>query len=208
MKAAARRQEPADEPLVIADYEDEDADHRWAMRIQSFCRSASNSARGRVRAAGLAITTMSHAGKRGWASRKLARIWRLRRLRSTASAACLREIANPRRGCSRSPATTTAVSSGVVSRLPLLKTRSKSAGFSRRARRVKRKSAQPRPGAAGFRPASGGRGPWHDDGPGPCGHRRSPCGRGNRGCACGVANAAERYVSWRVIGNSKKGRGL
>ena len=113
------------------------------MRIQSFCRSASKSARGRLRAAGLAITTMSQAGNRACASRKLARICRLRRLRSTASAACLREMARPSRGWSRLPAQTTAVSSGVVSRRPLLNTRSKSAGFSRRARRVKRKGAQP-----------------------------------------------------------------
>ena len=75
--------------------DDEEADHRWAMRIQSFCRSASKSARGRLRAAGLAITTMSQAGNRACASRKLARICRLRRLRSTASAACLREMARP-----------------------------------------------------------------------------------------------------------------
>jgi len=207
MKATARWQKPADDSLVEADYEDEDTDHRWAMRIQSFCRSASNSARGRVRAADLAITTMSQAGNRGWASRKLARIWRLSRLRSTARGACLREIARPRRGCSSSPAVTTAVSSGVVSRLPLLKTLSKSAGLSRRARRVKRKGAQPAERGR-FRLASGASDPWHDDGPGPCVHRRSPCGHGNRGCAYGAANAAERYVSWRVIGNSKKGRGL
>ncbi len=172
-------------------------------RFQSLFRSATAAAESRFLAWGLAMMTRSHAGRRPCASRKLARICLLMRLRSTASAACLREIAKPSLGPSSERAAT-AMKFVTVSRLPFLKTRSNSAGLSRRARRGKRATPQQSrtmrickrsDRTKRLRPASDGRGPWRDGGPEPCDHQRSPCGRGNHACAYDAASAAGRCVS-------------
>lgn len=128
----------AENVLVCADHQDEDGTHGCRLSRFQCCSSSVRSAAAVLAAAVLrARMTISQLPRSRCWQRKLSRIIRLIRFRSTARAAALRETAKPRRGCSKPLGTTKTVKARLVLRVALANTCLYSAGRVRRSVRTK-----------------------------------------------------------------------
>jgi hypothetical protein len=131
----------AQQHAVQLDQRDEGFLHCCAIRIQCLVSTASICRLFMALTTGLHITTRSTAGSREWLRRKLSRTSRLIRLRATASAAHLREIARPSLACPRSLGHANIVKARSAERTARSNTRRNSCALLRRlARRKYRRS--------------------------------------------------------------------
>ena len=128
----------AENILVCADHQDEDGTHgRCLSRFQCCSSSVRSTAAVLVAAVLRARMTMSQLpSSRCW-QRKLSRIIRFIRFRSTARAAAFREIARPKRACSKPLGIVKTVKARLVLRVALANTCLYSAGRVRRNVRAK-----------------------------------------------------------------------
>ena len=132
------------------------------------------------RAALRAITTRSLSSSCDRWLRKLSRISRLSRFRSTARLACFLEIARPKRARPVSLLTANTVNQRSAERRGPSNTRLKSAADRRRAERGNRRSEICQALSVRIR-GQDERGLWRAGHSRLCGHFGSPCGRENRG---------------------------
>lgn len=193
IETAARPEQRADQNLVGADEEDGAADEadaeEAAMRVHSRSRLWRSCGAVCDRLPGLARMTRSTAGRLRCCRRKVSRICRLSRLRSTESGSAFFEMAKPKRAWASVLAALTAVKLRSCIRTPRVKTVLNCAGFSKRALLGKRAAVVTAYAWITGRDACG---PWRDGARSPRGHPWSPYGRGSRACEHDAASWADK----------------
>ena len=186
LKTAVTSEQRAQEIPVATDKKDQDAAHCFVNSCQCHSRLERSSRLLAPEAAALACTTMSAAGSSTHRIWKLARIWRLMRLRATAPVTAVRATLIPRRADCRLGRAYTRKQASLL-HCPCLKTRLNSAG-------VRRRTLGGKPAFAGAT-GRGLPGPLHGGHSTLGGRVWWPCARGIHACVCGAACWADRFFS-------------